>query len=158
MKKTTYTKQAENLAKAIDIAIDALQNHSFRTFTPDQVKTIMDSYISDKELALNPEPGFANVKSLRFLVDSLLTYFQESSGEDVEYFWQEIERQGLPYKRINRLDTILERGKIRNEMEYDYVTDGLVIFQQRGLIDQSQQQKLSEMIAEFESSTSSDSA
>ena len=50
-------------------------------------------------MELNP----CKVSSLEFLVMDFLLEFQEGSGDLVDYFWNEIAVNGLPYKRENRL-------------------------------------------------------
>jgi len=76
--------------------------------------------------------------------------FQEGSGNHVEAFWKEIKNAGLPFKRENKLVKILKRGKIKNALEYDFIIDVLVPYQQEGLLTQEEVVLLNQMIGEFE--------
>jgi len=87
---------------------------------------------------------------LSFVIVEVLTYFQESSGEAVNYFWQQIENTGLDFKRENKLNKIMKRKKIKTLIEYDFIIDVLVPYQQVGLINDEEVKALNKMLLEFE--------
>lgn len=103
-----------------------------------------------KEQALAPEPPFANVRSLAYLEDDFFTYWNESSGEHVEQFWQRVAERGLPFQRKDTVRDVLTRGHIRTEVEYHTITDSLVVLQQTGKISAAEVDKLGEMLRQFE--------
>ena len=78
------------------------------------------------------------------------TYFLEATGPTVDYFWQQVQQQGLPYQRVNRLANILKRGRLKSRIEYDLVVDVLVPYQQEGLLTTDEVAALSRMIGEYE--------
>ena len=80
----------------------------------------------------------------------MFTYFQEGSGPTVEYFWQKINEAGLDYVRENKLEKILKRGNIRGRIEYDYVTDMMVVAEQLGMVSKEEAQQLSNMLGAYE--------
>lgn len=150
MPSVKYLQQAQELAKAIDIAIAAVQAHPPQDFTAENIQTFVKFYQDAKQSALEPEPAFATVASLKFTINNVLTYFLEASGEAVDQFWLAVKQQELPYKRKNRLAKILKRGKIKNKVEYNLVVDQIVVYQQEGLINATEFEALSQMIGEFE--------
>lgn len=143
--KKNYNDESNKLIKAIDIAIV-----TFEKFPTKHTVSTIESYKEFSELALNPEPKYANLKSLACLKDAAFNYFQEAIGVDVEYFWKRILQEKLEFKRENRLNKILERGKIKGRIEYDYAVDILVIAEQESRITSEEAQRLSNMIAEYE--------
>jgi hypothetical protein len=88
--------------------------------------------------------------SLKISETDVFTFFQESSGETVNFFWKKIHELNLEYKRTNKLEKIFKRGKIRGITEYDYVKDIIVAAEQEGLTTPEQTSQLSRMLAEFE--------
>jgi hypothetical protein len=88
--RRTYEQEREKSLKAIDIALDAFKKCN-TGLSPDQIEMMIKGYNDFKALAENPEPQFRRVASMDSLKDIILTYFQEGSGEVVEYFWKEIE-------------------------------------------------------------------
>lgn len=100
--------------------------------------------------AVQPEPPFANLKSLAYLEDAFLTYWNEASGEHIERFWQCVAERGLPFQRKDLAREILARGRIRTEMEYQTLVDSVVILQQAARITPADAERLSGMMAEFE--------
>ena len=79
----------------------------------------------------------------------LFTYFQEATGDTVDFFWKRIKEENLDYKRVNRFDKILKRGKIRGQIEYDFLNDTLVGAEQDGLITKEEAIKLGEILDNF---------
>ncbi len=135
---------------AIDIAIEAFQNECPANFTPHHQEHFINTYKRWKESCLNPEDKFRNLGSLKYTIQDVFTFFQEGSGPTVEYFWNKLEKAGLDFKRENKLGKILKRGKVKNRVEYDYVTDMLVVAQQKEIVTELEAQRLSEMLGKFE--------
>ena len=71
-------------------------------------------------------------------------------GTTVEYFWKRLNEEGLNFNRENNLRKVLDRGKIKGRIEFDYIIDMFVPAQQVGLINQKEAKLLSEMISEYE--------
>lgn len=156
MKKTkrTYEEEASNLARVIDIAIDITQKHPPKEFQQGNIEHVINVYKKQKHMALNPKPQFKKISSLNYLVKDVFIYFQEGTGDDVEQFWKTIKEHKLPFKRENKLLKILKKGKIKNQVEYDYVIDTIVPFQQDKMIDNSQVEQLNQLIGNFEKNKS----
>lgn len=149
-KKRTYQEEANKLSIAIDIAIEAFKLECPPDFNKDDQEHIISCYTDWKEKCLNPEPQFKNLTSLKYSINDVFTYFQEGKGKTVEYFWKRIKEEGLDYKRENKLKKILNRGKIRGQIEYDYVIDMIVVAEQVGLTTKEETVVLSKMLGEFE--------
>ncbi len=149
--KQTYREKAELLAKIIDIAIDAIKIFPPTNYTQANLNQFITVYKGFKEDALNPESRYKNLKSLSYIWNDVLIYFQEASGKTVDYFWNEINKQGLDCKRENKMAKILKRKKINNQNEYDFVVDSIVPYQQQGLINETEAFILSRLIGAYES-------
>jgi hypothetical protein len=148
--KSSYTEQANNLAAAIDIAIKSFQTIPPNGFEEKDVRHIINVYEEWKNNALNPAPQFKKIQSLKYLINNAFTVFQESSGKTVDLFWQQIKENNLPYKRENKLIKILKRKRIKDEQEYDFVTDVVTPYQQEGLISEEEASLLHKFIGDFE--------
>lgn len=147
-KRQTYLQRAERLAKTIDIA----------------EKVIIDSKSLDektrthylkwgreiKHMALNPEPQFKKVASLKYLENDFLIYWNEADGEDIEKFWTELYKNGIDFERKDTLQAVLKRKRIKDIHEYDSVIDNIVFAEQIGRIDKNQVKELNQLIGEFE--------
>jgi len=112
--KKTYEEEANNLAQAIDIAIEKLQKHPPKEFQTAHIEHFINTYSDTKNKALNPEPQFKKISSLKYHIQDVFTYFQESTGEAVEQFWRGIQEHKLPFERENKLLKILKKRKIKN--------------------------------------------
>ncbi|KRB54698.1 hypothetical protein [Flavobacterium sp. Root186] len=152
-----YKIASENLAKVVDIAITVFQEfppkgwkEHYLSKDKNQIDHFVELYREFKENSLNPEPKFANMQSLKYMIDDVFTYFQESHGQCVEEFWKQIKAQNLPYKRENKMMKILKRKKINNIQEFDFVVDVIVPYEQEGLINQDEVVLLNTLLAEFE--------
>ena len=149
MKHELYLKEAEIVIKIIDIAIKA-----FSTNPPDVgeegMKQIIKSHLQYKENIINAEPKFQNLASLRIDKNDVLAYFQETNGKTVEYFWKEIEASGINVQRVDKYQKIFKKGKITNEIEYDFVIDTMIPMNQEGKFTEDQLDKLELYINEFE--------
>jgi len=150
-KKRTYQEEANKLAAAIDLAIEAFKVECPSDFTKSHQQHTISCYADWKESCLNPEPQFRNLTSLKHSINDAFTYFQEGTGRTVEYFWYRIKEEGLDYERENRLEKILKREKISGRIEYNYVIDMIVVAEQVGLTNNEEITKLSEMLGEYES-------
>ncbi len=150
MIKSNYTEQAKILSEAIDIAIESLKKFPPKGFDNTHLNHFINTYLEFKNNALNPNPKYQNSKSLSYIKDDVFTYFQEGTGEAIHYFWKQINVRNLGYKRENKLLKILKRQKIKNQIEYDFIIDVLVPYQQEGLISRAEVSELNKMISEFE--------
>jgi len=148
--KSNYDVQAAYLAIAIEIAITAFKFHPPVDWNQANIDHIIGFYIERKRRTLYPEAKFKKIASLKYLVNDVFTYFQEAGGNTVSFFWQEIEKSKLPYKRVYKMDKILKAKKIRTPIEYDYVIDVIVPYQQEGLLDKQQIIFLNKLIGDFE--------
>ena len=150
MASEKYNDAARNLIKAIDIAIEVIKANPPKGLNQQHVKIVLESYNGFKESLVNPNPKFSNLGSLKYKVQDVFAYFQEASGETVNEFWKKIKEAGLPYERENRIEKLLKRGKIRNQMDFDYVIDTIVPLQQEGVLSNDDVEQLSKMITHYE--------
>jgi hypothetical protein len=150
-KKKTYQEEVEKLCKSIDISIDSFTTHPPKSWTPDIVKMVISDLEKDKLRRMNTEPKFRTLASLKYDVEAVFTYFQEGSGETVEYFWNKIRQANLDFERENKLKKILNRGKIRNRLEYEYVTDMIVVSEQIGMTSETETKILNKILDIYES-------
>lgn len=142
--------KAEEIGKAIDIANESFERYPPPGYTKQHVEHVVSVHLDYKKMALHPDPKFRKMQSLRHIENDILTYFQEGSGEAVEYFWKQINLQKLGFKRKNMMSKILKRGKLKNRMEFDFVTDVIVPYQQEGLITEMEVHALNKMLSNFE--------
>lgn len=149
-KRKTYEAEAIKLAKAIDFALEAFRVESPSAWDLSQVEHVILCYKEWKDSCLNPAAQFKKLSSLQYLENDVFTYFNESTGPTVEYFWNKIKEDKLDFQRENKLDKIIRRGKIRGRIEYDYVKDLIGVAGSSGLISNSEIIKLNLMIGEFE--------
>jgi hypothetical protein len=144
-----YEKKANQLVRAIDIA-DQVISESL-TIPADLKKQLLFFSSKTRSMALNPEPQFKRVASLKYLENDFLIYWNETAGVDSDKFWQLISGGGLEYKNKNTMQDILRRNKIKNVQEYDYIIDNIVVAEQTGSITNNQVIQLNNLLAEFES-------
>lgn len=130
-----YVERARALAAAVDIAT------AIRGGEPWAIE------LATKQMALHPELGFQSMASLASLETTFFTYWHEGTGKDVDAFWQEIERKGLPYRRRDVVAEVLARGKITSRGDYETVTD--LISDER--LSPAQKAKLGALLAAYES-------
>ncbi len=145
-----YESQSLKLSKAIDLAISAIKKFPPRDWTKENLNQFITVYSKAKEDALNPETKFKNLRSLKYIENDVFIYFQEATGEAVEYFWKEVKNYNLDYARVDKLSKILKRGKIKSKSDYDYVTDVFTAAFQENRITQVEFAQLSAIIGEFE--------
>ena len=140
-----YLARAHALAEAIDLAMELY------AALPAHERDAMVNHAMDcKKRALGPEPPFATLRSLAYLEDAFLTYWNEASGEDVERFWQLATERRLPFQRKDVVREVLSRGHIHNDIEYQTITDSIVIQQQIGKISRAETDSLSKMLGQYE--------
>ena len=149
-KRRNYDEEVRKLFKAIDIACDAFRNHPPHLLKEKDVKHAINVYKDMKDLISKSEGKFRTLASLKYDVDVVFTFFQEASGDTVEYFWKRIKEENLGYKRVNKLDKIFNRGKIKDDIEFNFVSDIIVGAEQDGTITREEAIKLSDMLGEFE--------
>lgn len=141
-KRRNYNDAVKEFVKAVDLSIETKKK-----YRPEQDVLHEEGL---KQMAENAEPQFKSIRSLKYLEEALFTYYNEGADEDVNYFWSLIKENNLPYERENKLEKILAKNKISNIHEYDFVTDGLVVYQQEGIITAEQAATLSLLIGEYE--------
>lgn len=146
-----YDTEAIKLAKAVDIAIDSFIKFPPKDFTKENVDHFVNLYSKWKNSVINPEPKFRKIASLKFHIQDVFTYFQESDGEAVEHFWRQLGKENLGFTREDKLRKIIRRGKIMELIEYDLVVDSMSAAEQEKRITRQEAKLLSEMLGEFES-------
>jgi len=140
-----YDIEAKNLAKALDIAIDAFTKYPPKYFDEYHTHQIINILIEYKDKAKNN-----HLKNLKRSIEEALSFFQEGSGDFVDYFWGKIYENNLPYLRENKLLKILKRKKIRDDMEYDFVIDTMVPYYQNKTINDEEFSLLNTLINKFQ--------
>jgi hypothetical protein len=150
MPSERYINQSENLKKAIEIAIEVIKTNPPKGFTDQHVQLFIDTYIRVKKQIINAEPKLQTLTSLKYDIDTVFTFYNESVGETVNEFWKRIKKSGLPYERENKLKKILSKKKIKNQQEYDYVIDTMVPFKQEGVINSVEFELLNQLISDYE--------
>jgi hypothetical protein len=150
MPRKNYQQEAEKLAKAIKVAIETFEKFKSFGLTDLQFKQLVEGYTNYERMVLNPEPQYRRLQSLQFLIEAVFTTFQEGKGEAIEYFWQRLKEERLDYTRENKLEIILNRGRIKGRIEYEYVIDMLIVAQQENLISAQQALRLNEIIGIYE--------
>ncbi|GAA4079970.1 hypothetical protein GCM10022389_27590 [Flavobacterium cheonanense] len=150
MASKKFTEAAQNLSKAAEIAIESLKKFPPKEYDNDYYKYILKCCIERLFFINNPEPKYRNLRSLKYLEEEVFTRFQEGSGEDIEEFWKRIKEENLPFKRENKMAKILKRKKINNDIEYDFVTDVIVPYQQEGMITEEEVILLNTYLGNFE--------
>lgn len=147
-KRMTYQERAERLSKAVDIAIEII-NESDR-FGNDFKTPMINLCAQIKQMALNPEPQFIKVASIKYLENDFLTYWNESADREVDKFWNELHKNGIDFEKKDTIQTVLKRGKIKDIHEFDNIVDNIVVAEQIGRINKEQAIELSNMIGDFE--------
>ena len=148
--KANYDIEAIKLSKAIDIAIDAYSKFPPKDFTQVNIDHVVNLHHKLKNSILNPEPQFRKIASLKYQIENVFIFFQEGTGDAVEYFWQQLAKKDLGYVRVDNLKKIIARGKIKGRIEYEFVTDQIVAAEQCFRINREESIKLKNMLGEFE--------
>lgn len=147
-KRETYQEKAERLSKTIDIAEKVIIDS--KTLDEKTRTHFFEWGRKIKHLALNPDPLFKKVASLKYLENDFLIYWNEADGLDVEKFWTELYKNEIDYNRKDTLNAVLKRKRIKDIQEYDSVIDNIVVAEQIGRIDKGQVKELNQLIGEFE--------
>lgn len=150
MTKFDYESEANRLAQAIDIAIQTFKMYPPKGFDEKQLTHVVNVYEKYKTEVLSPEKRFRNKSGLNQSTNEVFTYFQEGHGNTVNVFWDKINESKLGFKRENRLAKILKRKKIKDHIEYDFVIDTLVPYQQEGLVSIEEVELLNKLIYDYE--------
>lgn len=146
-KRKTYQQRAEQLAKAVDIADNIVQESKV---IPEESKAYFLNYGKQvKSMALNPEPQFKKVASIQYLENDFLTYWNEADGSDIEKFWLELHQNEIDYERKDTIQVVLKRKKIKDIHEYNAITDNIVVAEQLGRITKGQAIELSQLIGGY---------
>lgn len=88
---------------------------------------------------------------MKYTIENVFTLFQEGVGEAVEFFWKQVGKEELGYVREDKLRKVIERGKIKGRLEFDYVTDTVIVAKQEGRITEAEASQLVSMLGDFES-------
>lgn len=147
-KVSKYQEQADKLAKAVDIAEQIIKGSA--DFNADLAKPMLDFGIQVKQMALNPEPQFKKLVSLKYLESDFFTFWNESTGLDVDKFWDRIFESKLGYVRKDAIQDVLKRKKIKDIHEFNFITDNIVGYKQTGQLNQEQVIELNKYIGEFD--------
>jgi hypothetical protein len=147
-KVSKYEEQADKFAKAVDIAEQIIKESVH--FNADLAKPMMDFGTQVKHMALNPEPKFRRLASLKYLESDFFIFWNESNGPDVDKFWHRVFESNLGYVRKDAIQDVLKRKKIKNVHEFDFITDNIVVYQQTGRLNEQQAIELNHYIGEFE--------
>jgi hypothetical protein len=150
MSKFDYAEESKNLSEVIEVAIDSIKKYPPKEFSEEHISRFIETYLDFKNKVINPESKYRNAQSLKILKNDVLIFFQEGKGAAVNFFWSIIRERNLGYKRENKLLKILKKQKISNKIEYDFVIDVLLPYQQEGLIDAQEVVELNKMIAKYE--------
>ena len=147
-KRKTYNEKANEIVKAIELAEEVILDST--ELAQEMKKYMIDFGNEMKESALNPEPQFRKVASLKYLENDFLIYWNESEGEDVEKFWKKVSINKLSFKRKDVIQSVLKRKKIKDIHEHNIIVDRLIVAQQLGQINQSEVKLLNQLISKFE--------
>lgn len=150
MTSKKFTEASQNLSKAAEIAIESLKKYPPEYWETGELKHVVNCYMEFEFNISNPEPKYQNLRSLKYQEENVFIMFQETSGKYVEEFWRRIKEENLPFKRENKMAKILKRKKINNDIEYDFVTDVIVPYQQEGMITEEEVILLNTYLGNFE--------
>lgn len=143
-----YQERAEQLANAIDIAESVVSKSKL---LDEKTREHFIKWGRElKQMALNPQPPFNKVVSLKYLENDFLTFWNEEQGQDVDEFWTEVYKSGLAFERKDTIRTVLNRKRIKDIHEYNNIVDSIVVAEQIGRIDKIIVEELNQLIGEFE--------
>ena len=154
MSKIDYNSQAELTVKIIDIAIDCFTKNPPKEFEESHIKQFINTYIDYRDKVIYPEQQFRNLKSLKYIKNDVLTYFQEGNGKAVDVFWKEVNEKQFGIVRVNRFEKVLERGNIKNQIEYDMIIDLYNSYIETNLLSNTEIIKINKLISAYEKSKS----
>jgi hypothetical protein len=116
-----YLARANALAEAIDLAKQMREGALGPGADTDM--TLFEQEM--KRMALEPEPAFAKLASLKHAEQAFLTYWNEATGPHIEAFWRELAKRGLTFQRRDVGRAALSRGRITSRVDYDAVKDAI---------------------------------
>jgi hypothetical protein len=148
--KKNYETESIKLSRAIDIAIESLGKHAPNNWQKLDIENAIKTYLKFKDNVLNPLPEYKNLSSLKYHIQDVFIYFQETLNETTDYFWKQIEKEELGYERVDVLEKGLKKGKISSEAEFNYIVDIMVVAEQEGRISSKEIKKLNDMISVYE--------
>ncbi len=154
MSKTDYNSQAELIVNVIDLAINCFTKNAPKEFEENHIKQFVNTYIDYRNKVINPEPQFRNLKSLKYIKNDILTYFQEGTGKTVDVFWKEVNEKQFGIVRVNKFEKVLHRGKINNQIEYDIIIDLYNSYIETNMLSNIEIIKINELILGYEKSKS----
>ena len=144
-----YKDRIQRLLRTLDISKEILSSNDM---IPKDERNAHFTFIEQtRELLLNPEPQYENSKSLEFVENAILTYWNEASGPHIENFWATLEKESISFIRRDVIREVLNRKKIKNIHEFDQIIDSFVIAQQTGRMSNTEAEKMNFYIQEFES-------
>lgn len=143
-----YDSEAKKIAPIFDLIIAAIEKFPPDGWTPQNISHTINFNREMKEDILNPPAQFRTAASLKITKNNILNMFQESTGKHVEYFWEQVEKNGLSEDvvRTNPIEKILKKGKIANATELELA----ITFRKEGKLDEKQLASLNEYIEKFE--------
>ena len=147
-RKDNFFAKWNDLLKAIKIA-KAIATNS-KILDGNQQSNQINYYNILIDLLENPRKEHQNSKSLKSLESDFLYYWNEAQNDDTNKFWDEIQNSGLKFKRKDKLNEVFKRGKIKNEIEYNYIIDIMIVAFQLGKINEEQFKLLNKYVGEFE--------
>lgn len=124
-KRKTYVQEAEKLAKAIDIAIDSYKQCPPNCFTEEELDYFITGLNGWKESCLDPDSSSKTLGALKIYKNMVFEFFQKNKGKTVEYFWNNLEKNGIDYNRSKKplIKQILENKSIKDNIEYEFLVD-----------------------------------
>lgn len=146
--KEEITIKIRDLSMACDIALDVFQNHPPSVLDATSLVHVIKYYQQSKVDLQNTK--YQNKRDLKQIETEVFTCFNEDNGPSIDYFWQQIHANNLPFQRKDLLAKILKRKKIKDHEEYNFVTDVVVAYAQEGRITEEQETMLKKMIGDFE--------
>ena len=149
MPSAAFIKHSEILERTIDIAIESFKKFPPEGFDEHFLEHTINCHVEWKGCLLDREKP-QTMTRISDIKSDVLIYFQEGTGDAVEYFWRRVTDENLGIKRENKLAKILKRGKIKNDIEYDFVIDVMVPYRQQGVISEGDVVKLNQLILAYE--------
>jgi hypothetical protein len=146
--RQTYDDRARQFVQAVDIIKNVCSQSS--RFSDEQKTMISKGFTEFQRMALNPEPPFRRIASLRYLEEEVLSGWYNATGPDADSVWSQIHEQVLPYQRKDVLAKVLKRRRIKDQHEFDYITYSIVLAQQDGRITKGQALELDSLLMKFQ--------
>lgn len=145
--RQTYEQRAEQFAKVCEIGIEVLTEAEI---SADEKKRMVGMCSSDKEMALHPLPIYKRIDSLKCIEAEHFWYWNEHNGRHIDEFWKQIKDAGLAYERKDMFKRILQRSRISNMQEYDFVIDEILVAEQTGRISIDEVRRLNNYLSCYE--------